>query len=188
MQEESRMAYEFALELSKQLITLSTGILTLTITFAKDVVKQTPSIPARIALALSWVFYLGSIWYGIGHMRALTGSLEWSALESAAVHAPATAPSAAPALPDSAQALAFQYLNSLRQNDTVATPTRVRLSQKGVLIGTSAKDEATLQIRYFMIATLLAVVSGIAMMIQRRNTVAIVPEAANGGRSTPSSG
>jgi hypothetical protein len=37
-----RMAFEFASDLAKQLITLATGILALTITFTKDLVKHVP--------------------------------------------------------------------------------------------------------------------------------------------------
>ena len=70
-----QMAYEFASELSKQLITLATGVLALTITFTKDIVgRSSGRVPTT--LLVSWLAFLVSIVCGVWHMSALTGSLE----------------------------------------------------------------------------------------------------------------
>jgi len=65
-------AYKSASDLAKQLITLSTGILALSITFTKDIVKGLPAKPARL-LKFSWVVHLLSICCGIWSLMALTG-------------------------------------------------------------------------------------------------------------------
>ena len=69
-----QLAFDFASELSKQLITLSTGILTLTIALTKNLVKDSDEIGRNI-LRSCWVLYLLSIICGIWHLMALTGSL-----------------------------------------------------------------------------------------------------------------
>ena len=73
MTEQTKLAFEFASDLSKQLITLSTGILALTITFTKDTMGVAGK-PIRLLL-FSWVSYLVSIFFGIWSLMALTGSL-----------------------------------------------------------------------------------------------------------------
>ncbi|MBW3565426.1 MAG: hypothetical protein KY459_11930 [Acidobacteria bacterium] len=66
-------AYQFAQELTKQLLTLSTGIIALSVTFTKEFVT---SSPARNALLVSvWIFLLFSIGGGVLHLMALTGAL-----------------------------------------------------------------------------------------------------------------
>jgi hypothetical protein len=72
--EIAQMGVTFAKDLAEQLITLSTGILALTITFTKDVVKDTSNSPMRL-LKLAWVSYLLSICFGVWAMSALTGTL-----------------------------------------------------------------------------------------------------------------
>jgi len=74
MDEQIRLAFTFASDLSKQLITLSTGILALTVTFTKDVVQRIPAKGAW-ALATAWIFYFISIICGIWSLMALTGTL-----------------------------------------------------------------------------------------------------------------
>ena len=68
-------AFEFAKDSTKQLITLSTGIVALTITFAKDILGGVPAGPRRLLFA-AWVVYLISIICGRWTLLALTGSLE----------------------------------------------------------------------------------------------------------------
>jgi hypothetical protein len=60
-------------DLAKQLITLATGILALSITFIKDVLKSNGQ---RVTwpLETAWVAYLLSICFGIWTMMAITGS------------------------------------------------------------------------------------------------------------------
>ena len=62
-------------ELAKQLITLSTGILALSITFIKDILKNTNASIITWSLKVSWITYLLSITFGIWTMMALTGTI-----------------------------------------------------------------------------------------------------------------
>ena len=67
-------AFEFASDATKQLITLSTAIITITITFAKDIFGG--SINNKALLMISWISFLLSIVFGVGTLLALTGELE----------------------------------------------------------------------------------------------------------------
>jgi hypothetical protein len=67
-------AFEFAQEATKQLITLATAVIALTITFLTDVVKEAPTGSAPW-LQAAWIFYLVSIAFGVFTLLALTGSL-----------------------------------------------------------------------------------------------------------------
>src|SRR5262245_42525423 len=64
----------FAAELSKQLIALSTGILTLTVTFSEKLAATTLRRSKRL-LAAAWIAYLMTIIFALAHLSALTGSL-----------------------------------------------------------------------------------------------------------------
>lgn len=75
MKEEVQKAFDFAGETTKQLITLSTGIVTITITFAKDILG-TGNTNDKLLLMSSWVFFLLSIILGVWTLMALTGELE----------------------------------------------------------------------------------------------------------------
>jgi len=80
MNERSKKAFDFAADSTKQLIGLSTGIVALTITFAKDVLGGVgPGL--RVLLAVSWLIYLLSILCGCWALLALTGTLEPEAEE-----------------------------------------------------------------------------------------------------------
>lgn len=72
---EIQKAFDFANDLTKQLITLSTAIIALTITFTKDIIG-TVSDEAKLFLMISWGIYLLSIIFGVWTLMALTGSLE----------------------------------------------------------------------------------------------------------------
>jgi len=162
MNEESKLAYQFGLEVAKQLITLSTAIIGVTVTFTKDVFKETPSVPARLLLFASWVCYLASMWFGIGHIQSLTGSLEWASIERTAVS-------------DSAGNLrarswAVAYLGATTP-DTVQASARMRLAETGVIIGDSAKSDARWQIRLFFAGTLLGVAYGVIHLSTKQKPV-----------------
>lgn len=75
MDDRSQKAFEFAQETTKQLLTLSTGIIALTITFSTDVLKQVPS-EAKLFLVWAWLAYIVSTIFGIWTLMALTGTLE----------------------------------------------------------------------------------------------------------------
>lgn len=74
MNQSLQLGFEFASELSKQIITLSTGILALTITFHKDVLEGQPRRADRL-LAWAWAALLLAVLFGIWHLMALTGHL-----------------------------------------------------------------------------------------------------------------
>jgi hypothetical protein len=65
--------FDSANDLAKQLITLGTGILALSITFIKDILKFNSQAVTR-PLKFAWVSYLLSICFGIWTMMAITGS------------------------------------------------------------------------------------------------------------------
>ena len=67
-------SFDFAADACKQILTFSTSILALTVTFAKDtLLKNRQSVPW--SLRVSWVLYLLSIFGGIWTLLALTGEL-----------------------------------------------------------------------------------------------------------------
>lgn len=68
-------SFAFASDLTKQVITLSTGVIVLTISFGRDVTGDT-SGAAHLLLALAWALYLLSIVFGVATLMALTGNLE----------------------------------------------------------------------------------------------------------------
>src|ERR1044071_2087514 len=70
-----KKAFDFAADTTKQLITLSSGIIVITVTFQKDVFKDLPN-EAKVILYISWLLYFLSILFGILTMMALTGTLE----------------------------------------------------------------------------------------------------------------
>ena len=157
---ESKQAYDFALEVAKQLITLSTAIITLTVALSKDVFKSQPRPSARVALVLSWAAYLASIWYGVQHIQGLTGSLEWASIERAA--------RGAREADRQDSVLAARYLDP-RSSATTQDSARQRMSLTGVLIGQSAKANAIIQLDTFVVATGLAVLYGVLMLFGTRN-------------------
>lgn len=69
-----KAAVDVAAEISKQLITLSTGIVALTITFAKDFLGGASQNKLRI-LYCSWSCYIITIVSAIWHLSAITGNL-----------------------------------------------------------------------------------------------------------------
>jgi hypothetical protein len=70
-----QLAFEFASDLSKQLITLSTGIIVISITFTKEILRHVPKSQWKI-LGSAWTLYLVSVTFGVFHLMALTGGLD----------------------------------------------------------------------------------------------------------------
>lgn len=68
-------AFDFAQDLTKLLITLATGIVTITITFLKDIATQAPA-SAHKWIEIAWLLYLLSIVAGIMALMGMTGTLE----------------------------------------------------------------------------------------------------------------
>jgi len=75
LDEAAKKAFDFASETTKQILTLCTGIIALTITFSKDFVHQVPS-GAIAFLVWAWLAYFTSIVFGIWTLMALTGTLQ----------------------------------------------------------------------------------------------------------------
>lgn len=73
--ERTKSAFEFARESTIQLIGLSTGVMTLTITFSKDLIAGTAAGPVIWLIKGSWLAYMLSIVCGVGTLAALTGTL-----------------------------------------------------------------------------------------------------------------
>ena len=69
-----KQSFEFARDVVKQVIGLSSAIPALMITFSKDFVSNLPQEVKYIAF-WSWGFFLGSVFFGILTLMALTGVL-----------------------------------------------------------------------------------------------------------------
>jgi hypothetical protein len=74
MDEATKLGFEFAKELTFQLITLSTAVVALTITFIKEVLGGL-SASAASRIQVAWACYIVSIIAGIWTAMALTGTL-----------------------------------------------------------------------------------------------------------------
>lgn len=68
-------SFDFAQELTKQLITLSTGIIALTITFRKDIVGANGDGETAL-LEIAWIALILCIVFGVGVLMTLAGNLE----------------------------------------------------------------------------------------------------------------
>lgn len=73
--ERLQKAFDFAADLTKQLISLATGIIALTITFNKDFLRVPQNAPRSLAY-WSWYCFLASIATGILTLACLTGNLD----------------------------------------------------------------------------------------------------------------
>ena len=75
MTEQQKKAFDFASDVIKQLITLATGIIAITITFSKDIVGAS-MLTDSITIFISWGLFILSIICGILALLALTGTLD----------------------------------------------------------------------------------------------------------------
>lgn len=73
--ERIKKAFDFAADLTKQLITLATGMIALTITFNKDFLGSSQNADKGLAYS-AWYWFLASIFFGIFTLCALTGNLD----------------------------------------------------------------------------------------------------------------
>lgn len=64
-----------AADTTKQIITLSTGIMALTITFAKEFKVGSGSLSVPLSLQFSWLAFFLAIFFAVVTLMALTGSL-----------------------------------------------------------------------------------------------------------------
>ena len=77
LDDAGQKAFDFAQDAAKQIIALSTGILTLTITFFKDFAAG-GSETARDVMIAAWILFVLSVLLGIAQLLALTGQLKLS--------------------------------------------------------------------------------------------------------------
>ncbi len=75
MEDQLKLAFQFAADLSNHLVTLSTAVLGLSVTFSKEVVSRSFRKSVAWLLVVSWSLYLFSIACGVLSLMALTGSL-----------------------------------------------------------------------------------------------------------------
>lgn len=74
MDEQLKLGFAFAKDFAEQLITLSTGIIALSVAFTKDLVGRMPQRSSKY-LGATWFLFLISIMFGLMHLMALTGQL-----------------------------------------------------------------------------------------------------------------
>lgn len=75
MKENEKKAFDFAADVTKQLITLSTAIITITITFSKDIINFADN-SAKNYLLWAWILFIATVFFGIWTLMALTGTLQ----------------------------------------------------------------------------------------------------------------
>lgn len=75
MTESQKKAFDFYADWTKQLITLSTAIIALMVTFSKDIIGGTGGKYVYLLL-VTWIFYFVSIICGILTLQALNGNLD----------------------------------------------------------------------------------------------------------------
>jgi hypothetical protein len=75
MKDRFDKAFDFAQDTTKQIVTLSSGIIAITLTFLNGKLKNYPST-TRTWLEVGWVLYLASILLGVVTLMALSGNLE----------------------------------------------------------------------------------------------------------------
>jgi hypothetical protein len=75
MKENEKKAFDFAADVTKQLITLSTAIITLTITFSRDLINFSTS-SSKCFLLWAWILFIAAVFFGIWTLMALTGTLQ----------------------------------------------------------------------------------------------------------------
>jgi hypothetical protein len=67
-------AFDFASDVTKQLITLATAVVTVTVTFSKDVLSIAAG-SGRGILGAMWIAFLVSILFGLATLLAMAGQL-----------------------------------------------------------------------------------------------------------------
>jgi len=88
-----KTAFEAARDSTKQVLAISTGIIALTITFAKDFIGS--GAPGRWLALVAWFLFLASSFFGLWALNALTGSAgqlkpeTWLSIRSTNIKRPA---------------------------------------------------------------------------------------------------
>ena len=68
-------AFDFAQDVTKQVLTLATAIIAVTITFFKDFAGHA-TYATKVVMGCSWIAYLVSVILGLWTLMALTGTLQ----------------------------------------------------------------------------------------------------------------
>ncbi len=76
MDTRTSKAFDFSLEVTKQLVTLAMAILVLTVTFLDTTEKGPDTSETPWLWVSAWIIYILSVVFGILTMMALTGTLE----------------------------------------------------------------------------------------------------------------
>ncbi|HJP66754.1 MAG TPA: hypothetical protein VKA30_10680 [Actinomycetota bacterium] len=74
MAEAKSAAFESYRDMTKQAVTLATGVLALTVTFVKDVVKEVTALE-RGVLLIGWLALVLSVVFGVLTLMAISGAL-----------------------------------------------------------------------------------------------------------------
>jgi hypothetical protein len=69
---EKTKPFDYVQEATKQLLTLSTAVVTITVSFLKDIVSNAPS-DAQVALYIAWALFAASILGGVAVLYNLAG-------------------------------------------------------------------------------------------------------------------
>lgn len=72
MSVEKTKPFDYAQDVTKQLLTLATAVVTITVTFLKDIAQQAPA-DARTVLFIAWALFATSIIAGVATLQNLTG-------------------------------------------------------------------------------------------------------------------
>ncbi|HYR08420.1 MAG TPA: hypothetical protein VEQ60_11645 [Longimicrobium sp.] len=72
--ERVKLGFELVRDLSSELITLATGVIALSVTFARELFQGIPE-RGRLAVKVAWVLCLVSVIFGVLQMMAITGAL-----------------------------------------------------------------------------------------------------------------
>ena len=94
---EKLKPFDYAQDVTKQLLTLSTAVVTITVAFIKDIAKNAPD-DARYALYGAWVLFALTIVFGTATLLNLTGRVGRSdatpgptSIEDSGIRSPAIA-------------------------------------------------------------------------------------------------
>ena len=75
MEDRKKKAFDFASDTTKQIISLSTGILALSVTFSEELLGDTGEFPKNLLIG-AWVIFIISIFFGLLTQMTLTGTLD----------------------------------------------------------------------------------------------------------------
>jgi len=76
MEENQKKAFDFSADLTKQLITLATAIITLMVTFSKDIIGGVSGSCILYLLLATWALFIISVLFGLLTLGALTANLD----------------------------------------------------------------------------------------------------------------